>query len=236
LTKRQSEDTAESAAQIKLNEIETECPRLSKCVPRFFCERFRGESAEDQIPCLLTSGQFQGQFGICCQDEYSRKCPAVAVPPPPKQCIPRPLGQPEDHECDQPGLRDRCPGANTLCCFNGCLNICLEDPPYSVQKSFFIREKAFIVDSESDPSSVPSESEFKKENNDDYNDGDDGDDDDDDDYNADADYKDFISPRRTPRSRLLRENNFSSDEADAPSLRLAHILQRLLNKLRDRIS
>ena len=52
LNKRQSEDAAlseESLSEIKLNEIQTECPRLSKCVPRFFCESFRGESKFDQI-------------------------------------------------------------------------------------------------------------------------------------------------------------------------------------------
>ena len=52
LNKRQSEDAAvseESLSKIKLNEIQTECPRLSKCVPNFFCEKFRGESKLDQI-------------------------------------------------------------------------------------------------------------------------------------------------------------------------------------------
>ena len=77
-------------------------------------------------PCLLSSGEFSGEFGICCQAEYPRKCPTVPVPPPPRQCLPRPLGQPEDDECSSPGQRDGCPGENTLCCFNGCLNICLE--------------------------------------------------------------------------------------------------------------
>jgi len=220
LNKRQSEDAAlseESLSKIKLNEIQTECPRLSKCVPRFFCERFRGESKFDQIPCLLSSGQFSGQFGICCQAEYPRKCPIVAVPPPPRQCLPRPLGQPEEDECSNPGQRDGCPGENTLCCFNGCLNICLEDPPYSIQKSFFIREKAFIVNPEGEPTVggaeiTPSQSEFEEDDDDD-DDGEDGEDGEDEDDN---DYTDFINPRRTPR--------------------LAHLLQRLLHKLRGRIS
>ena len=55
MTKRQSEDAAvseESLSKIKLNEIQTECPRLSKCVPNFFCEKFRGESKFDQIVSL----------------------------------------------------------------------------------------------------------------------------------------------------------------------------------------
>ena len=109
-------------------------------------------------PCLLTSGQFAGEFGICCkagvnilketnmrflvkkhffcptfnksgplgpQDAYPRVCPALRRPPPPGQCLPRPLGQPADHECGAPGTRDTCVGADSLCCFNGCLNVCL---------------------------------------------------------------------------------------------------------------
>jgi len=232
LNKRQSEDAAlseESLSKIKLNEIQTECPRLSKCVPRFFCERFRGESKFDQIPCLLSSGEFSGEFGICCQAEYPRKCPTVPVPPPPRQCLPRPLGQPEDDECSSPGQRDGCPGENTLCCFNGCLNICLEDSPHSIQKSFFIREEAFIVNPEGKPTDggaeiAPSEPEFGEGNNADV------DKEDEDDY----DYTDFINPRRTPR--LLGDGQTLSEKADDSSLRLAHLLERLLHKLRGRIS
>lgn len=228
LNKRQSEDetlSEESLSKIKLNEIQTECPRLSKCVPRFFCEQFRGESKFDQIPCLLSSGQFSGEFGICCQSEYPRKCPTVAVAPPARHCLPRPLGQPEDDQCSQPGERDNCPGDNTLCCFNGCLNICLEDSPYSIQKSFFIREKAFIVNPEGEPTTTGGteinqfESEFGEEEE-----GEEG----------DPDYTDFINPRRTPR--LLRDGQTLSSKADDPSIRLAHLLQRLLHKLRGRIS
>ena len=39
----------DSDSRIDLNEIDTECPRLSTCVPRFFCERFRGRTVFDQI-------------------------------------------------------------------------------------------------------------------------------------------------------------------------------------------
>jgi len=231
ITKRQSEAATlsdESLSEIKLNEIQTECPRLSSCVPRFFCERFRGESKFDQIPCLLSIGQFSGEFGICCQSEYPRKCPIVAVAPPAQQCVPRPLGLPEDDECSQPGERDNCPGDNTLCCFNGCLNICLEDSPYSIQKSFFIREKAFIVNPEGEPTAVEpdiSESVFGEENDDEFDED-------------EADYTDFINPRRTPR--LFRNDQISSvkeaNNNSSPSLRLAHLLQRLLHRLRGRIS
>ena len=38
---------------IDLNEIDTECPRLSTCVPKFFCERFRGRTVFDQIVRIL---------------------------------------------------------------------------------------------------------------------------------------------------------------------------------------
>ena len=67
-------------------------------------------------------------------------CPQVGVPPPPGQCVPRPLGQPEDNQCGRPGERDRCPGDQALCCFNGCLNVCLsgksEDRDQSHQQSY----------------------------------------------------------------------------------------------------
>ena len=76
-------------------------------------------------PCLLQSGEFAGEFGICCQDEFPRKCPDVPNLPPPEQCRPRPLGQPEDHECSNVGVKDSCFGSKSLCCFNGCLNVCL---------------------------------------------------------------------------------------------------------------
>ena len=42
---------------------------------------------------------------IMMQDTFPRECPAVPRPPPPVLCRPRPLGQPEDHECSVPGSR-----------------------------------------------------------------------------------------------------------------------------------
>ena len=47
-SKRQSEDEI-LQNEIDIDDIETECPRLSQCVPRFFCERFRGRTVFDQI-------------------------------------------------------------------------------------------------------------------------------------------------------------------------------------------
>lgn len=214
--KRQAEDDDE----IDLNDIDTECPRLSLCVPRFFCERFRGRTVFDQIPCLLKTGQFTGEFGICCQEEFPRKCPDVPQPPPPRQCEPRPLGQPRDHECDNVGERDRCPGQQPLCCFNGCLNVCLRDPPYSVQKAFFLREKAFVINKESSETTVNEDNfegeTFSKENEDDYEDG---------------DYLDLINPRVKP-ARAPRLFDEDSDSSTTVSI----LLQRLLDRLRDRIS
>jgi len=130
--------------EIQLEDIDTECPRRTTCVERFFCERFSGKNVFDQIPCLLTSGDFAGEFGICCESAFSKVCPRVPILPDPKDCLLRPLGDPEDHECSSIGQRSSC-SKGSLCCFNGCLNVCLEDPPYSVQKSFFFRQKAIIV-------------------------------------------------------------------------------------------
>ena len=59
--KRQSQDPTlsdDSSEEIKLNEIETECPRLSKCVPSFFCERFRGVTQSDQIVSYIKHLQY----------------------------------------------------------------------------------------------------------------------------------------------------------------------------------
>ena len=42
-------DEEEFENDIKLNEIDTECPRRTRCVERFFCERFSGKNIFDQI-------------------------------------------------------------------------------------------------------------------------------------------------------------------------------------------
>jgi len=219
-SKRQSEDEI-LQNEIDIDDIETECPRLSQCVPRFFCERFRGRTVFDQIPCLLTSGDFAGEFGICCQDEFPRKCPDVPQLPPPEQCQPRPLGQPEDDQCDSVGVRDVCPG-NTLCCFNGCLNVCLRDPPYTVQKAYFFRQKAFIVNP--DEVNEPINTEFNEGNNNPSSEFD----------NNEDDLTGVIDPR-TKLDRLPRKLKSRSDK-DASSQRISQLLRRLLDRLRDRIS
>ena len=104
----------------------------------------------------------------------------------------------------------------------------LSDSPYSIQKSFFIREKAFIVNSEGEPTATGGADLAPSEDDDEFGE----------DYNADDvdedDYTDFINPRRNPR--LFRNGQILSAKADDPSLRLAHLLQRLLHKLRGRIS
>jgi len=199
--------------QIALNDIDTECPRRTTCVERFFCERFSGKNVFDQIPCLLTSGEFAGEFGICCESAFSKVCPSVPVLPDPKDCLLRPLGDPEDDECRNVGTRSSCP-TGSLCCFNGCLNVCLEDPPYSVQKAFFFRQKAIIVSE--DPKSNPkpsvkgSRTEFQSS-------GTNGE------FGEPQSERDPVTEQST-RSPKLR------------TARVARVLKRLLSRLRDRIS
>merc|ERR550525_381077 len=96
--------------------------------------------------------------------------------------------------------------------------------PTQYKKSFFIREKAFIVNPDGEPSTGEpdiSESVFGEENDDEFDED-------------EADYTDFINPRRTPR--LFRNDQISSvkeaNNNSSPSLRLAHLLQRLLHRLR----
>lgn len=235
INKRQAEDEGESL--IELNEIETECPRLSTCVPRFFCERFRGRTVFDQIPCLLTSGDFEGEFGICCQDEFPRKCPEVRRPPPAEQCRPRPLGRPEDHECSSPGSKGVCVGENSLCCFNGCLNVCLTDPPYSVQKAFFIREKAFVVETNPDSSGTNANTSGPETFENNFEEANENDDEYEDDYDDDF-FSGALQPRTVttipPRRAPRKLESRTSDQRN--SSHIAHLLRRLLSRLRDRIS
>jgi len=224
--KRQIDETvlSDELNVIDLNDINTECPRLSNCVPKFFCERFRGFNVFDQIPCLLQSGEFAGEFGICCQEEFPKKCPDVPRLPPPEQCRPRPLGQPEDHECNNVGVKDSCFGSKSLCCFNGCLNVCLREPPYSVQKAFFLRQKAFIVN--------PGEPNIDINTNDYESDSPEYADNTNDDY---YDYPDFINPRKgSPRDRELR--SFNEESSKDTSSRRSHLLRWILDTLEDRIS
>ena len=110
------------------------------------------------------------------------------------------------------------------------------DPPYSVQKSVFIRRKAFIVSQQQpgdyDELSPVSPPEFEPNDDDDDTDYSGDGDYDEDDYSSDGDdYLDFINPRRPPRSRLLRNSQTS-----ASPLKVEHIFQRLLQKLRNKIS
>jgi len=130
---------------IALNEIESECPAGSSCIETFFCKQISGSSLRDKIPCLLTSGQFAGDFGVCCRERHPRVCPKVRTRPDPEDCAHRPLGDPEDEECDITGERSLCPRDN-LCCFNGCINVCLADPPHTVQTAFWQRQPAEEVE------------------------------------------------------------------------------------------
>jgi len=134
----------EEGGVISFNDIETECPVGTICVESFFCAEFSGNSVSDQIPCLITSGPFTGDFGICCNRRHPRVCPQVRSRPKPEHCAPRPLGDPPDEECPSDGVSSSCP-SGSLCCFNGCINVCLEDPPHSVQTAFWRRRMGFEV-------------------------------------------------------------------------------------------
>jgi len=134
----------EQGGVIPVEDIKSECPAGSSCVETFYCASFTGNSPRDKIPCLLSSGDFAGDFGICCKFRHPRVCPRLRDLPSPESCLPRPLGVPEDNECLEPGTQSSC-AADTLCCFNGCINVCLEDPPYKVDKSFWVRKTAELV-------------------------------------------------------------------------------------------
>jgi len=141
------EEDKDGGGVISFNDIETECPAATICVERFFCAEFSGNSVSDQIPCLITSGPFTGDFGICCNRRHPRVCPEVRSRPKPEHCAPRPLGDPPDEECPSDGVSSFCP-PGSLCCFNGCINVCLEDPPHSVQTAFWRRRMGFEVNRE----------------------------------------------------------------------------------------
>ena len=49
--KRQIDETdlSDELNVIDINDIDTQCPRLSNCIPKFFCEKFRGFDVIDQI-------------------------------------------------------------------------------------------------------------------------------------------------------------------------------------------
>ena len=57
--KRQIDETelSDELNVIDLNDINTECPRLSNCVPKFFCEKFRGFNVFDQIVSIFRSSK-----------------------------------------------------------------------------------------------------------------------------------------------------------------------------------
>lgn len=151
--------------EIKLNEIDTQCPRGSKCVETFFCKKGTGRRSADRIPCLINTGDFAGDFGICCREPFRRVCPRVPVIPPPQECLPKNLGEPEAEECDLRGLRSNCSNSE-LCCFNGCINICLEEPPYIVENAFFFRQKAIIIGRQKVPSQEDMDNEEDSEGED----------------------------------------------------------------------
>merc|ERR1712173_468913 len=148
-------------------------------------------------------------------------------------------GDPEDHECSNTGSQDTC-SKGSLCCFNGCLNVCLEDPPYSVQKSFFFRQKAFIIGRDSKfspkPKKPPREggSEFNSAESQSFESFEEEEEEESstevatelaesDEEVSDTDYSTEDDIERSPKS--LRDSST-----------MARVLKRLIQVLRDRIS
>ena len=87
---RQTEVTESDSGVIPFNQIDTQCPTNSSCVETFYCKQFSGNSPRDKIvsfacigaytrlspqPCLVNSGRFAGEFGICCVERHERVCP-----------------------------------------------------------------------------------------------------------------------------------------------------------------
>ena len=56
------EDDAELENEIALSDIETECPRRTRCVPSFFCDSFNGVTTADQIVSETEAGGISIQF------------------------------------------------------------------------------------------------------------------------------------------------------------------------------
>jgi len=117
--------------ELRLDEIETECPVTLTCTVRRACDT-QGIFRRDLIPCLH---QTTGRIEVCCDKFIPSVCPEVRKAPPRENC------EGELDECDNVG--SFC-SDNHLCCFNGCKNICLEDPPLKVDTSFFFRSRAII--------------------------------------------------------------------------------------------
>jgi len=231
ISKRQAEGEGDSEEvfqeeeqenEIQLNEIDTECPRRTTCVERFFCEKFSGKNAFDQIPCLLNTGEFAGDFGICCESPFNKVCPKVPVLPDPKSCLPRPLGDPEDDECSNIGSRSSC-SEGSLCCFNGCLNVCLEEPPYSVQKAFFFRQKAIIVGG--GPRNSPQPKNPSKGGGSEFGSAE-----------LESSAEPVLSGEAVSNRDFIPEKNEKSPKLRTDSDIMSRVLKRLLQRLRDRIS
>ena len=102
------------------------------------------------------------------------------------------------------------------------MNVLFSDPPYTVQKAYFFRQKAFIVNP--DEVNEPINTEFNEGNNNPSSEFE----------NNEDDLTGVIDPR-TKLDRLPRKLKSRSDK-DASSQRISQLLRRLLDRLRDRIS
>jgi len=221
-SQRQEDFDDDAGGVIALNEIETECPAGSSCVESFFCAEFSGQSSRDKIPCLLNRGEFAGEFGICCKRRHSTVCPKLRTRPNPEDCLRRPLGDPEDEECPLFGVISTCP-SNNLCCFNGCINVCLEDPPHTVEESYWVRQRAVVVGR--NPSNIAEEQmDYYQEEYSEKEYGEGGD------YSEEVldevfgDYSDYEFPPS------------SSEDVESNTSRADRVLLKLIKRLRSRIS
>lgn len=107
-------------AAIPLQQIETECPfSHPTCTFKRLCDVPLNVNPVELVICLSHEN---GLFEICCDKVVGTKCPDQGAQPPAEFCIG------EEDECSETGIESGC-GENQLCCFNGCKNICLEDPP-----------------------------------------------------------------------------------------------------------
>lgn len=203
-----------------LKEVLTQCPLGSRCVETFFCQELTGRTIEDRIPCLINSGDFAGDFAFCCKKSFGKVCPRVPVVPPARDCVL--LGDPEAEECDRRGVRSNCKNPSDLCCFNGCINVCLEDPPYTVENGFFDRKEGKIISRKPIPGDNPSQRDEQDSEDSEFSSGES--------FSSDENLStdiDSVSPKL--RTRLL-----GSDGQLSP--RASRVLMKLIRRLQDKVS
>jgi len=103
-------------AEIEPEDIVSECPIGTICTQKFFCKIRKSKRELDLIPCYFPA---DNTFGVCCSNPEPRICPQVRATPPRENC------KFARDACDRPGVKDVCMNSQ-LCCFNGCVNVCLK--------------------------------------------------------------------------------------------------------------